>query len=51
MDIPLVGYYPLSEQPDEGLMPDVYVEPNVEDVINEMDTELEAVKMLIAQQL
>ena len=50
MDIPLIGYFPLTEQPDEGLMPDAYVEPNVEDVLNGVDTELEAVKALIAQQ-
>jgi len=50
MDIPLIGYYPLSEQPDAGLLPDVYVEPVVEDLVNGIDTELEAVKQLIAQQ-
>ena len=49
MDLPLIGYYPLTEQPDEGLMPDVYVEPNVDDVINGIDTELEAVKALIVR--
>ena len=31
-------------------MPDVYVEPSVEDLINGIDTELETVRTLIAQQ-
>ena len=49
MDIPLIAGYPLTEQSDEGLAPDVYVPPRVEDIINGVDTELEAVKALIAR--
>jgi C-terminal processing protease CtpA/Prc len=42
MDIPLVATFPLSEQPDAGVTPDVLVEPAVEDVIAGVDAELEA---------
>jgi len=49
MDIPLIGYYPADEQPDQGIMPDVYVEPSVEDVVNGGDMELEKVKKLIQE--
>ena len=48
MDIPLIGTYPVRQQPDEGIMPDIYVKPNLEDIINGVDTELEAVKRLIS---
>lgn len=48
MDIPLIGYYPANEQPDEGLRPDVEVKPSVEDVVKGIDTELEAVRKMIA---
>ncbi|MEZ4887094.1 MAG: S41 family peptidase [Chitinophagales bacterium] len=47
IDIPLIGDYPLGEQPNEGIQPDVLVRPNVEDVVNGVDTELEVVKKLI----
>ena len=48
MDLPLIGYYPLTDQPDQGILPDVYVEPRVEDAINGVDAELEAAKQRIA---
>lgn len=48
MDIPLVGTFPLTEQPDEGIMPSVLVRPSVEDVTKGVDTPLEAVRRLIA---
>lgn len=38
MDIPLIATVPLTQQPDEGIMPDVYVRPNVEDVARGVDT-------------
>ncbi len=49
MDIPLIGYYPISDQPDRGIMPDVYVAPNVSDIVNGIDTELEVAKKLIEE--
>lgn len=48
MDIPLVATFPLTEQPDEGIVPDVVVRPAVEDVTKGVDTQLEAVRRLIA---
>lgn len=49
MDIPLVATVPLNRQPDEGIVPDVYVRPNVQDVVRAIDTEMEAVRRLIAK--
>lgn len=48
MDIPIFATYFDGEQPDGGLMPDVYVRPSVQDVLSGVDTELEAVLRLIA---
>lgn len=48
IDIPLIGTYPLGPQPDQGLLPDVYVKPSVEDVARGIDAEMEVVKRLIA---
>ncbi len=47
IDIPLIGTYPLGPQPDQGLLPDVYVKPSVEDVARGIDAEMEVVKRLI----
>lgn len=49
MDIPIYATFYDVEQPDSGLMPDVYVKPDVEDVLNGVDTELEKVKSLIVE--
>jgi hypothetical protein len=46
-DIPLIGYYLPSEEPDAGITPDVYVQPTIEDVVNDVDAELEAARRLI----
>ncbi len=43
VDIPLIGTFPLGEQPDRGLQPDIPVAPNVDDIARGVDTELEAV--------
>ena len=42
MDIPLIADYPLQQMPDEGVIPDIVVEPSVEDFFRGIDTELEA---------
>jgi hypothetical protein len=46
---PLVGTFPLTDQPDEGIVPDVLVKPAVEDVVKGVDTQLEAVRKLITE--
>ncbi len=49
MDIPLIGYFAGEDKPDRGIEPDVLVEPSLADIRAGIDTELEAVKRLIAQ--
>ncbi len=41
IDVPLIGYYPLVEQPDEGLTPDIVVLATLEDIKNKKDVVLE----------
>lgn len=36
-DLPLVGYFPTTQQPDAGLLPDLLVEPSVADIIDGRD--------------
>lgn len=43
MDLPLVGTFPSSPQPDRGLMPDFPVVPTVEDIVQGRDAEMAAV--------
>ncbi|MEM7331105.1 MAG: S41 family peptidase [Chloroflexota bacterium] len=50
IDIPLLGNYPLTLQPDSGLTPDVGIVPTVEDFIEGVDTELKAVLSMIEDQ-
>jgi len=40
MDLPLIGSFPVSAQPDAGLTPDVLVTPALQDIINRRDVEL-----------
>lgn len=47
LDIPLGANIPLTEKRDGGILPDVYVQPSVDDTINGVDTEMEAIKKLI----
>jgi hypothetical protein len=47
IDIPLIGYYPLVEQPDAGLTPDIIVLPTLTDIKNKKDVVLEKVLELI----
>lgn len=43
VDIPIFGSYPMTEQPDRGVLPDIQVERTVEDFLNGKDAELEMV--------
>jgi hypothetical protein len=42
IDVPLIGQYPVAEQPDEGLSPDIYVRPSIQDIASGADSELNA---------
>lgn len=48
LDLPLKAYFPLDEQPDRGLIPEVVVPESVDDVVRGVDAPLEAVRRLIA---
>jgi hypothetical protein len=52
VDVPLVGvdYNIAKNRPNAGLMPDLYVKPVIEDVLNGIDTDMEAVKNLILKE-
>lgn len=41
IDVPLIGYYPLTEQPDKGLTPDIEVVLNISDILSNKDRTLE----------
>lgn len=41
IDVPLIGYYPLTEQPDQGLTPDIIVERTLADIKSKKDVVLE----------
>ena len=41
IDIPIYGNYPLIEQPDAGVVPNVLIEKMVEDVVEGRDAALE----------
>ncbi|MBX7220966.1 MAG: S41 family peptidase [Blastocatellia bacterium] len=49
VDVPLIGQYPATEQPDGGLLPDIAVTPRIADIARGVDTELETVKKLTRQ--
>lgn len=49
VDIPVFGSFPLEEKPARGIIPDVIVEPDVDDFFRETDTVLEKVLWLIQQ--
>jgi C-terminal processing protease CtpA/Prc len=40
MDLPLIGSFPFSPQPDAGLTPDVLVTPTLRDIIGRKDVEM-----------
>ena len=41
VDIPVIGYYPTVNRPNEGVKPDVEVKPSVDDLVKGIDTEME----------
>lgn len=47
IDIPLIGYYPLTEQPDKGIDPDVIIPLNISDILSNKDKVLEMTLELI----
>ncbi|HVO59144.1 MAG TPA: S41 family peptidase [Dongiaceae bacterium] len=49
MDLPLIGTFPASPQPDSGLTPDLLVTPSVADIANDRDPVLEAARHLAAK--
>jgi hypothetical protein len=51
VDVPLIGtdYAVAQTRPDAGISPDVYVKPNITDIKNDIDTEMEVVKKLISE--
>ena len=49
VDLPLIGYFPDSDQPDAGIEPDMAIDPIVTDVQRGVDTVLEAVRALLRQ--
>jgi C-terminal processing protease CtpA/Prc len=50
-DVPLIGmdYTIAKTRPDSGIVPDVVVKKNIMDVVNGVDTEMEALKKLLAK--
>ncbi len=49
IDIPLIGYYPLEEQEDKGLTPDIEVRKTIEDILGKNDPVLEKALDFIAR--
>lgn len=49
MDLPLIGYFPSKQMPDEGLVPDMMVSKSAADIAKGSDREFEAVKRMISQ--
>src|SRR5208283_2988166 len=46
MDLPLIGSFPVSSQPDAGLTPDVLVTPTLQDIISGKDVEMATINAL-----
>lgn len=46
MDLPLIGNFPASPQPDAGLAPDILVTPTLHDIIEGKDVEMATIKEL-----
>jgi hypothetical protein len=49
IDLPLIGTFPASPQPDSGLTPDVLVIPTLHDLIDQKDVEMAKIRELRAQ--
>jgi C-terminal processing protease CtpA/Prc len=50
MDLPLIGTFPTTPQPDAGLTPDVRVAATAEDIAHDRDTALAEAQRVIARQ-
>lgn len=48
VDLPLIGYFPTTAQPDAGIIPDVSAAPSRRDVLDERDSALEAARALLS---
>jgi hypothetical protein len=46
MDLPLIGNFPSSPQPDAGLAPDIVVTSTLQDIIAGRDVEMETINAL-----
>lgn len=46
LDLPLIGSFPVSPQPDQGLTPDVVVTLTLQDIVEGKDPEMAAVYAL-----
>jgi C-terminal processing protease CtpA/Prc len=46
MDLPLIGNFSSSPQPDAGLAPDILVTPTLQDIIEGRDVEMATIKEL-----
>jgi len=44
MDLPLIGSFAASPQPDSGLAPDIFVTPTLQDIIEGKDAEMTRIK-------
>lgn len=47
IDVPLIGYYPLQEQPDKGINPDIEVPLSISEMLSGKDKVLESTIELI----
>lgn len=48
LDLPLVGQFPVTPQPDAGIEPDIAVAPTAADIAAGRDVELDAVRRVLA---
>lgn len=50
LDLPLIGYFPCGElPPDQGLAPDVLVEQTMEDIAENVDADMRAVRQRLGR--
>lgn len=47
IDLPLIGRFPITDMPDAGIEPDIYVRPRAADIARGRDPEIAAVTKLI----
>ena len=47
IDIPLIGYYPVNDLADEGIIPDIHIPKTIEDRINENDSQLNYITTML----